>query len=777
MQTHATEIENKGDYTKLIDMIRSLTNQDQQQLNTYLSRISDEEVLKRIHAVVEVGAEDPITLLNGLGDLSVRCRKTLAEKQIDPKEAVELINLALSANQVMQVTAGRLMDQEREWKFRELLMMMKSLSGGIYGAGLMSLREYEASVSGLTQLFTGNGETLGEIYQGLDNAARVVEWAQSSIRSAFSDVWEPWVFLFPDIDRISDDIIRSSPLMAYASIVKSLQELLSTQLNLQHDLFGKKTTHGIRALNPGLAVGPLRFYKDRKGYSREDIIALESTNAELEPVSGIITRNEGNVVSHVQLLARALGVPNAVFLADLYDGLPRVGGKSLFYAISPMGRVILKETSQMSPADTRILEQYEKNKKRTADADIRGHSGKLAIDGGRLDLGERHVRPLEKVRRKDSGVICGPKAAFLGELKHYFPENVSRGVVVPFGVYADHFKKAVIAVPENLKPLNLAVEGTSLSEFVQTIYQNFFESMMADKTLSSVELAEWITPRLSVIRHSLEHITLDPGFTEELRTAMMEKGLFRDENNLVGVFVRSDTNVEDLPNFNGAGLNLTIFNLMTFDDVLEGIRKVWASPFSYRSFSWRQSVISDPALVFPSLVILESVPSEKSGVLITADITTGDPTKMTIATAEGVGGTVDGSQAETLLYHNGKSELLAQFKSPFRRMLILEGKGGSQMVPSTGSEIVLQESELSELIKAAEKIRSDFEPEHGFEGKPLPWDIEYGFVGGHLYLFQTRPFVGNSDMQNLPALAALDSDVKRLWNQPFSVEETLKWHP
>ena len=89
---------------------------------------------------------------------------------------------------------------------------------------------------------------------------------------------------------------------------------------------------------------------------------------------------------------------------------------------------------------------------------------------------------------------------------------------------------------------------------------------------------------------------------------------------------------------------------MTFNDVLEGVKEVWASPFTYRSFSWRQTVISDPNLVFPSIVVLESVPSEKSGVLITADVDTGDTTKMTIATAEGVGGTVDGSPAETLLY-------------------------------------------------------------------------------------------------------------------------------
>jgi len=178
--------------------------------------------------------------------------------------------------------------------------------------------------------------------------------------------------------------------------------------------------------------------------------------------------------------------------------------------------------------------------------------------------------------------------------------------------------------------------------------------------MSSAQLAEWIQPRLKVIRHSIEKIDLDPAFVQALRDQLAAQGLFADSkaDRLQGVFVRSDTNVEDMPNFNGAGLNLTIFNLMTFVDVLEGIKAVWASPFTYRSFSWRQTVISDPNLVFPSIVVLESVPSEKSGVLITADVNTGDPTRMTIATAEGVGGTVDGSPAETLLYSRDETILL-----------------------------------------------------------------------------------------------------------------------
>jgi len=334
-------------------------------------------------------------------------------------------------------------------------------------------------------------------------------------------------------------------------------------------------------------------------------------------------------------------------------------------------------------------------------------------------------------------------------------------------------------LPKKLKDKGIAKSGTPLPDFVRKTYDTFFNKLLKDPKVSSAQLAEWIKPRLYVIRYSTGRIRLDPPFVQDLKGELEAQGLFVDgkKERLRGVFVRSDTNVEDMPNFNGAGLNLTIFNLMTFSDVLEGVKRVWASPFTYRSFSWRQSVISDPNLVFPSIVVLESVPAEKSGVLITADVDTGDRSKMTIATAEGVGGTVDGSPAETLLYDQGKAVLLAQFKSPSRRMLVLTGKGGSQMVPSTGSERVLTDEELSELVAAAEKIGREFAAEKGVDGNPLPWDIEYGFVKGHLYLFQTRPFVGNSDLRNLPALAALDEGIKERQGQPFSLEEKVKWLP
>ncbi|MDY7036615.1 MAG: hypothetical protein SV375_10710, partial [Thermodesulfobacteriota bacterium] len=514
---HPKDKKNAKNYKKLIACVKQLTLVDKSELREYIPKISDGSIKQRIRAILKINQQSPLILLNNLADLVVASRQIIAEKKIGPDEAVELINLNISANMLLQVTSTRLMDLEKTWTARELLGILRDLMAGSYGSGLMSHREYDTAMALVNNLCEAKNLTIGEVCRNLNQLTRVVEWAQASILTSFWDVWEAWTYLFPDVQHITDDIIRSSPLMAYAALIKSLRGHLLSKLNLEHHILGDVHIQGVRALNPGLALGPLTFFNTKEEYTRDNILALETTNAELEPVAGIITKDEGNVVSHVQLLARSLGVPNAVFLDALYKKLGNVKHRPLFYAITPMGRVILKEADKMDVTDNLILTEYIKNKKRTSDADVRGHSNKLTIDAKRLDLKKTNVLALDHVRRKDSGVICGPKAAFLGELRHHFPDNVARGVVIPFGVYASHFMNCIVAVPDKHKNKGIAKGGVALQDYVRNTYDIFFNELLKDDTVSSAQLAEWIRPRLDVIRYSIRQRPLDPALVEAIK--------------------------------------------------------------------------------------------------------------------------------------------------------------------------------------------------------------------------------------------------------------------
>ena len=78
-----------------------------------------------------------------------------------------------------------------------------------------------------------------------------------------------------------------------------------------------------------------------------------------------------------------------------------------------------------------------------------------------------------------------------------------------------------------------------------------------------------------------------PEFEADLKAQF--RNILGKEIGSLPVFLRSDTNMEDLKDFTGAGLNLTLFNVVDVDKIFKGIREVWASPYSERRFRWRQS--------------------------------------------------------------------------------------------------------------------------------------------------------------------------------------------
>ncbi len=56
----------------------------------------------------------------------------------------------------------------------------------------------------------------------LKQAQRVIEWAHAGTVLAFGEVWPPWTYLIPDITRITDDIVRSSPMHLGVHLVRNV---------------------------------------------------------------------------------------------------------------------------------------------------------------------------------------------------------------------------------------------------------------------------------------------------------------------------------------------------------------------------------------------------------------------------------------------------------------------------------------------------------------------------------------------------------------------------
>ncbi len=609
-----------------------------------------------------------------------------------------------------------------------------------YGTGMINARLH-AELHKSLETLAGDNVPLATYQQALTYLGRVPGWGTQGLRLHFYAAMQTLHQIEPMAHLFIQDQLRGSPLFVLSQVLDSLLRDANRLSGVRHKLFGKEIGVGFRALNPGLARGVLQAKPDLKqidDFEPDGIYLLPETVSDLPPVAGILTAGEGNPLSHVQLLARNLGIPNVGVDEGLLALLRQQDGQRVVLAVSPAGLV---ELDVDSGRWDRIMAQD------SADQEVL-----IRPDLEKLDLSVKHLISLDELRASDSGRTVGPKAAKLGELRHHYPATVSRGLAIPFGV----FRQQVLAQPYKTSETTLFGWMTAQYDQVQTLPDG------------SVERREFTERFRAELYEAILHATPSPAFKQQLRAAL--RTTFGSDD-VPGLFVRSDTNVEDLSGFTGAGLNLTLPNVVGFDNLVAAISRVWASPFTARAFAWRQSLMTQPEHVYTSILLLESVPVDKSGVLVTQDIDTGDRQVLSVAVNEGVGGAVDGQAAESLRIdrRDGTVRVLATATAPWRRMPAKQG--GVVELPVSGSDTVLQPGEVTQLITLAQELPQRFPPITDDQGKSAPADIEFGFLDGKLRLFQIRPFLESRQARGSAYLVHMDDALKGNVNRSVNMQE------
>jgi hypothetical protein len=181
--------------------------------------------------------------------------------------------------------------------------------------------------------------------------------------------------------------------------------------------------------------------------------------------------------------------------------------------------------------------------------------------------------------------------------------------------------------------------------------------------------------------------------------------------------------------------------------------------------------MDSPQHVYASVLLLRSVPSEKSGVMVTRDIDTGEKGWLSVAVNEGVGGAVDGQAAESLRINvkTGDVRLLAQATATWRRVLKPDGGADKELV--AGAETVLKANEIEQLIGLARDLPKRWPYIFDADGNPIEADIEFGFVKDKLQLFQIRPFLESIQARGNEYLINLDKDMSSQLDQKVKLNE------
>ena len=720
------EVYQPRDVGPVVDaMAKQLKNAElKRQINQKAQKLRDQDgVAKRFEIVNRLMS----TLRNGVPQA----------RQASSKLALMDTSLVLEGD--LYRNSNELLDNLSKASRRQRLQWLDYCVDGLYGSGLITARQQQALHGTFQTLLKAEPQLIA--YQvDLEYAARVPEWADRRLRFHFDNTVTHLAKIEPLTRRYLHDRLRGSLLLFYSTILESLMTDAGRQLGIQSQLFDQKVVSGLRGLNAGLARGILQTSPDHgksQTFDRNGIYVLPATTEDLPPVAGIITAGKGNILSHVQLLARNLGIPNVAVEKPLVPRITAKSGTKVVLAVSSRGIVQLVEDG---PHWDEVFEEQ------TGEQDV-----VIRPDLKKLDLKNLNFIPLQQMRAAESGRVAGPKAANLGELKHHFPKAVGDGLVIPFG----HFR-ALLNQP--FKP-----GGPSAFSWIQQQYA-LIESLAGDSAKQEkvtrqflAQMREWISKA-------------DPGdeFRRQLRKAMAETF---GPNGTYGVFVRSDTNVEDLEGFTGAGLNLTVVNVVGFDKVLAAIQQVWASPFTERAYRWRQSYMADPEHVYASVLLLKSVPSEKSGVMVTADIDTGQSGWLTIAVNEGVGGAVAGQTSEELRIKvsDGTVRLMAHATEADKT--VIQKKGGMAKVPASGTQAVLSPKNIQALMEFAKTVPDRFPMLQNAQGEPVPADIEFGFYKDKLVLFQIRPFLESSRARQNLFLNRLDQPLTEKYAKKINLDD------
>jgi Pyruvate phosphate dikinase, AMP/ATP-binding domain len=623
------------------------------------------------------------------------------------------------------------------------LILLRAAAEAAFGTGLLNERERSALQKSFETL--GVSEVPLRTYMAeLRYLGLVPGWGTQQLRFHFGEAMDKLAEVEPKAELFIQDQLRGSPLLFYAQVLDPLNRDANRLAGVRNMMFGREVGVGFNALNPGIARGVLYTNPDMQRadqFRADGIYVLPETVADLPPIAGILTSGAGNPLSHVQLLARNLGIPNVAVDASVLPGLQPADGRRAVLAVSFAGLV---EIAADGPQWDAVLG----NAQQPAANII------FEPDLKKLDLSVRSFVSLDTLRAKDSGRIVGPKAAKLGELKANFPDRVAPGVGLPFGLY----RATVLDRPYR--------------DSGKTVFQWMVESFRKLEAMpaGSSEASQFAEQLRAEIYSTIIKTEPGPQFREQLRTAMAKEfgADFRG-----GVFIRSDTNVEDLPGFTGAGLNLTLFNVVGFDSIVKGILEVWASPYTQRAWAWRQAHMKGPEHIYPAVLLLRTVPSDISGVMITQDVDSGDRNILSVAVNEGVGGAVEGQAAESVRIdkRTGVVRLMAAATAP--RRMVPQVTGGIAKLPASGAETLLKPDEVKQLIAFSDEILRKFQ-QLDDRGQPAAADVEYAFVNGRLWLLQIRPFNESRQAQASAYLAMMDQALEKNLGRIVNMREALQ---
>ncbi|MEB3844918.1 MAG: pyruvate, water dikinase [Desulfurococcales archaeon] len=281
---------------------------------------------------------------------------------------------------------------------------------------------------------------------------------------------------------------------------------------------------------------------------------------------------------------------------------------------------------------------------------------------------------------KEHHEIVGGKAAGLGEM-------IRAGIPVPpgFVVTSEAYKKFIYE--------------TGIAGYIKNVLEEYLKSGSPEEYEHVAELI-----RSKFIRTPMP---------KKLRDAIVEA--YRRLGEKVGVenprvAVRSSATVEDLPEASFAGQQDTYLNVQGEDEVVEHVKKAWASLWTARALSYRDSLNISHEDAYMAVVVQKMVNSRSSGVMFTLHPVTGDESKIVIESIWGLGEYIVGGivTPDSFVVDKNTLDIIEKRISTKKtKALFYDPRTGRNIevkIPSTEEELDELKKEHPEIAELIEKF-------------------------------------------------------------------------
>ncbi len=302
-----------------------------------------------------------------------------------------------------------------------------------------------------------------------------------------------------------------------------------------------------------------------------------------------------------------------------------------------------------------------------------------------------------------------------------------------------------------------------------TAYRDFIASTGLSSQIAAIlgairyDHPESLESEVGKIRALIEQTPLPAALEADIAAAYKQLGA-------AYVAVRSSGSAEDLAEASFAGLHDTYLDMRGPAEVIDAVRRCWASLWTGRATFYRQSKHFDHLDVQIAVVVQAMVESEVSGVMFTGNPMNCANHEAVINASWGLGeAIVQGIATPDLVIVNTTKVRLIEKTLGAKQVRIVRNPDGpgvvTQDVPAElRNKFALSDEQALDLAVLGRNICEHY--------GNFPQDIEWALAGGNFYLLQSRPITNvefswdDEINQSIPG----EADDHQLWGRAYADE-------